>query len=59
MILASVKRVQLNCTKLHRNADCEMNLASFMEVGQVDLYNLMDGFRTAGKYSGMRTNYPR
>jgi hypothetical protein len=56
MVLASVKTVPLNCMKLHRNPDCEMNLTSFMEVGQVDLYNLMGGFRTADKIEGMRKN---
>jgi hypothetical protein len=40
MVLASVKRLPLNCTKLYQNPDCEMNVASFMAVGQVDFYNL-------------------
>jgi len=54
MVLASVKRAPLNCMQLHRNLDCEMNLASFMEDGQVDLFNVMGGFRTADKIAGMR-----
>jgi len=42
--------------KLHRDPDCEMNLASFMEVGRLDLCNRMGCFRTADKVAGMRKN---